>query len=302
MNWSPPILPVPCSPINLTPPMQATFPLAMQEEFCALYGLYASPFPMGVGLDPQSAFWRAMDDLCWIRNWCRLPDGAYARENADGSIQKAGKVLSARNVAAVRASIAAAKASTAALEALLVAAGEETEEGEREEPGADVGKQSKPGETFGKADTARRTLAGWASVFKTADGPVVDLDGDIIDGENLTDVVHPFVAEGGIGRIAHKGLPLDSPEVLAATAAREEAHAVYRKALGAHTEIVEAVIVTPDFRAALAANPDYEGLYVKHRYLTTPEGNTEWAAVAKAAREGKRIPMQSIGGLGGREE
>ena len=260
LDFAPPKLPIPCTPADLTPAMAAAMPAAMQGDFCVAYNLHASPWPEGLGCPAEHAFYEAMEHVQFGRGWQRMPDGSYQKEQADGTVIKAGKVLSGRNVASVRAA-------RDALTALLVGAGEEQEAEAEDETEDDA-------ELVSKADESMRSIAGWAGVAKIGEDVVADGEDDTIDVITLTKALHEYVAAGGVGKAEH---------------GRASGGAVV-------TRCVEAVMVTPEFRKAIAEDPEHVGAWVKMQYTDTPAGEERWQRVLKRAKEEGKLPAFSIGG------
>jgi predicted RNase H-like HicB family nuclease len=179
-DLSPPTLPTPCQPGDLTAPMKATMPEAMQEQLCQLWNLATQALPAGLGMPSWRAWWFVIDELCYTHNWTRKPDGSYVRLVEEG-VAKAGKTLSA----ATRQRIEAAKAE---LEALLA-------ENEPEAPEA-----PKEGEVaveiefaIAKVDPERQLVFGYAYVAQDAAGEtVVDHSGEMIDPAELEEAVYAY--------------------------------------------------------------------------------------------------------------
>jgi len=76
-------LPIPCTPADLTPGMQAGYPPEMQADFCGIYNALTRPIPDGAGMANEMAFCLTMDRLRQ-RGWCEAPGEQWYRVEAMG--------------------------------------------------------------------------------------------------------------------------------------------------------------------------------------------------------------------------
>jgi len=82
-----------------------------------------------------------------------------------------------------------------------------------------------------KADDSRQRLFGWASIAVRKDGcQIEDLQGDLIDIEDLEEAFYDYVLESGELNILHKG--------------------------ACQGQLIEAIVFTPEKLAALGLAPD----------------------------------------------
>ena len=114
-----------------------------------------------------------------------------------------------------------------------------------------------------KADTEKRTVWGWVSIVSKAGSPVVDLQGDVMDADELERAMHDYVRRSRVGKRQHRGAPA--------------------------MELVESVVLTKAKQAAMGVDLGFEGAWAGF-YV---HDDATW----EAAKAGKLTGF-SIGGSG----
>ena len=124
---------------------------------------------------------------------------------------------------------------------------------------------------FAKVDPSLRTVYGWASVITKAGEPVVDVQGDIIEPEELTKAAHAFITDARVGGIMHWQGPDKNPIPIG--------------------HVVESMVFTNDVQKALGISLGFEGWWMGMKVTDD--------AVWKMVQDG-RLRAFSIGGSGKR--
>lgn len=218
---SAPELPIPCTPADLTPGMQAGFPTEMQGQFCAVYNALCEPIPTGPGYPAEQAFFMAYDRMRQL-GWCEAPGEQWYRvevmgltkdydtteestmeemddavveaqkalaahleglKAANPDVEKIGRMISAANHKKLMKAHAMISEGAAMLKGTLPTEDEETTDEPAQKLRFDV--------AFDKVDTEKMQVFGYAYVAKNADGTaVVDHSGDIVDTEALEKAIY----------------------------------------------------------------------------------------------------------------
>ena len=125
---------------------------------------------------------------------------------------------------------------------------------------------------FSKVDEDKRLVYGWASVVTEGGMPVVDLQGDMLDIDDLQKATHAFMATGRAAGQNHE---------------RSEDGIV------AYGKIVEAVVFTEDLQSALGIHLGKTGLFIAVKV----DDDEVWKSVKNGG-----LKAFSIGGRGQRKE
>lgn len=121
------------------------------------------------------------------------------------------------------------------------------------------------GGTVVKAEEDERLVYGWASVISRNGAPVVDRQGDVIEGETLEKAATRFMLSARAGKIMHAGAPVAT--------------------------VVHSFPLTKSIAEAFGISSDAEGWLIAMRV----EDEALWQRV-----KGGEFPAFSIGGRGRR--
>lgn len=119
-----------------------------------------------------------------------------------------------------------------------------------------------------KTDDEQRIVYGWASVITEKGVPVVDTQGDVIDGNTLHKAANEFMEAVRVGKVMHVG---------------------DKKA-----DIIHSLVLTHDLAKALGIECDREGWVVAFKVHDEPTWQLVKSGVLKAFSIGGRAKREEI--------
>lgn len=276
LSYDPPDLPIPCTPADLTPTMSAAMPAEMQAEFCARWNALTLPSPAGAGMRDDMAFGTALALCCENGGWFQQRDGSYVRlvvegqspgyeESEDGSMKKAGRMLSAANHATLHEAATMIEKGCGMMRKMMEESGNPPV---MESESVDMAKavHFTLSGTFTKTDSEQRIAYGYGIVAKVGDTVVKDSQEDkILDFGSMEKATLEYALSDRAGKLMHKG------------------EAAY---------IVPFILpMTKEIADGLGMTIEKEGVIIGMHFPNTPAGDKGW----KMAKDGGGF---SVGGRG----